>query len=237
MTIPGSSKAFHLACMDGDTAAVQRWLDAGLYVDKRDAVERTGLHQAAWSGRVQVASLLLGAHADANARDRERRTPLHFCCQAGHSAVIKPSCSFVYSSFSFTATPQELLAFAADVNAADNKLETPLSKAARSGRVEVVGVLLAAGANVEIRDADGHLAGDTFSSKVSPETREKIIAMRRSRQQEELAAAKKDEEEPRIAQNVQTEGGEGQTHTHGVEVKPGRRLGVEDQRAGESVPR
>ena len=33
------------------------------------------------------------------------------------------------------------------------------------------------------------------------------------------------------------EGGEGQTHTHGVEVKPGRRLGVEDQRAGESVPR
>lgn len=31
--------------------------------------------------------------------------------------------------------------------------------------VEVVGVLLAAGANVEIRDADGHLAGDTFSSK------------------------------------------------------------------------
>ena len=39
--------------------------------------------------------------------------------------------------------------------------------------------------------------------QVSPETREKIIAMRRSRQQE-LAAAKKDEEEPRIAQNVQT---------------------------------
>ncbi|CAN0476675.1 unnamed protein product, partial [Laminaria digitata] len=55
---------------------------------------------------------------------------------------------------------QELLAFAADVNAADTKLETPLSKAARAGMVEAVGVLLVAGAKIEICDVDGHLAGD-----------------------------------------------------------------------------
>lgn len=38
---------------------------------------------------VKVTSLLLGAHADANARDKDQRTPLHFCSQTGHSAVIK----------------------------------------------------------------------------------------------------------------------------------------------------
>ena len=74
----------------------------------------------------------------------------------------------VYTSTQFFPTPprtQGLLAFAADVNAADRKLETPLSKAARAGMTEAVGVLLAANANIEIRDVDGHLAGDTFSSK------------------------------------------------------------------------
>ncbi|CAM9609104.1 unnamed protein product, partial [Pylaiella littoralis] len=82
MAVPGiPGKSIHIAAMDGDVSAVQRWLDAGNFVDKRDGAERTGLHQASWSGRIEVVSLLLGAYADVNAQDKQQRTPLHLCSE------------------------------------------------------------------------------------------------------------------------------------------------------------
>eukprot|EP00903_Cladosiphon_okamuranus_P017569 g16182.t2 len=90
MAVPGSKgKTLHIACMDGDIAAVQRWLDAGNFVDKRDGGDRTGLHQASWSGRTEVVVLLLGAYAEVDARDKQQRTPLHLCSETGHEAVVK----------------------------------------------------------------------------------------------------------------------------------------------------
>jgi ankyrin repeat domain-containing protein 1 len=68
----------HIAAMDGDVALVQRWLDDGLFVDKRDNMERTPLHQACWSGRLAVLRLLLGAYAAVDARDKDQCTPLHY---------------------------------------------------------------------------------------------------------------------------------------------------------------
>lgn len=62
---------------------------------------------------------------------------------------------------------QVLLDFKVEINAVDVKRDTPLSKAARSGKVDVVEVLLGAGAEIEVRDADNNIAGDSFNSKVS----------------------------------------------------------------------
>eukprot|EP00903_Cladosiphon_okamuranus_P017568 g16182.t1 len=187
MAVPGSKgKTLHIACMDGDIAAVQRWLDAGNFVDKRDGGDRTGLHQASWSGRTEVVVLLLGAYAEVDARDKQQRTPLHLCSETGHEAVVKV-----------------LLDFKAEINAVDTKRETPLSKAARSGMVEVFEGLLAAGADIEIRDADNRIAGDTFNSKVPLDNRQKIIALRDGRLQE-LAATKAREEAVRLAEIAKT---------------------------------
>ncbi|CAN0001067.1 unnamed protein product [Ectocarpus sp. 12 AP-2014] len=196
MAVPGTQgKSLHLACMDGDAAVVQRWLDAGKFVDKRDSSERTGLHQAAKCGQSEVASLLLGAHAEVDSLDKQQRTPLHLCSETGHLAVVKV-----------------LLDFKANINAVDFNGDTPLNKAARAGMVDVVEALLAAGAELEIRDVENkiaEIAGDVFNKKASnhfrvpSETRDKIIAMRNSRQQE-IAVAKQRWEAVRLGERAKT---------------------------------
>lgn len=37
----------------------------------------------------QVVKLLLGAYAEVDARDEHDRTPLHYCCETGYTAVLK----------------------------------------------------------------------------------------------------------------------------------------------------
>eukprot|EP01084_Bolivina_argentea_P230199 388323_1 len=84
----------HLAAKDGNMAVIQKghvatitgiivtqWLDAGLFVDKRDRLERTLLHHAAWSGRTAVIHKLIESHADVNARDKDQYTPLHYAAR------------------------------------------------------------------------------------------------------------------------------------------------------------
>jgi ankyrin repeat protein len=79
----------HLAAMDGDVVAIQRWLDEGLFVDKRDNFERTPLHQACWSGRVETMRLLLGAYAQVDARDKDQCTPLHYAASTNQVGATK----------------------------------------------------------------------------------------------------------------------------------------------------
>lgn len=55
---------------------------------------------------------------------------------------------------------QELIRLGADVNAGDNRGRTPLMEAALWTRVELVGILLAAGASVSQTDRDGRVAAD-----------------------------------------------------------------------------
>ncbi|CBJ29391.1 Chain A, 4ank: A Designed Ankyrin Repeat Protein With Four Identical Consensus Repeats [Ectocarpus siliculosus] len=202
MAVPGTQgKSLHLACMDGDAAAVQRWLDAGNFVDKRDSSGRTGLHQAAKCGQSEVASLLLGAHAEVDSLDKQQRTPLHLCSETGHLAVVKNQLK--KSSVPLANDEQVLLGFKANINAVDFNGDTPLSKAARAGMVDVIDALLAAGAEIEIRDVGNNIAGDVFNKKVPLETRDKVIAMRNSRQQE-IAVAKQREEAVRLAERAKT---------------------------------
>lgn len=59
----------------GDLDAAGAALAAGAAVDARDAEGRTGLLRAAFADRVAVARLLVGAGADVNAQDRALNSP------------------------------------------------------------------------------------------------------------------------------------------------------------------
>lgn len=70
-------------------------------------------------------------------------------------------------NYSWPNDEQVLLDFKANVNAVDFNGDTPLSKAARAGMVDVFEALLAAGAELEIRDVENNIAGDVFNKKAS----------------------------------------------------------------------
>jgi ankyrin repeat protein len=123
----------------------------------------TPLHLAVMAGKKDVAELLLANKADASAKDDVGRTPLHIAASSGSKTLI-----------------ELLLANNADVNATENWMPvrsvgyppipthivskssgtgwTPLHEAAARNHKDVVQVLLANGADLNVRDSE---YGDT----------------------------------------------------------------------------
>jgi ankyrin repeat protein len=92
----------------------------------------TALHSAAMGGHEAMAQGLLGAGADINAADSLSRTALHFAAMG--------------------------LGAGADINATDYYGRTPLHWAAEHNKPEVAKVLLANGAQVNVRTKNGQTA-------------------------------------------------------------------------------
>jgi ankyrin repeat protein len=100
----------------------------------------TALHEAARSGRADIAELLLEHGSDINAIELEGDTPLHTAVKwGGHEDVVKV-----------------LIAHKADVNAGDKDGKTPLCDAAAEGYPNIIMLLLTNGANVNARDKYGN---------------------------------------------------------------------------------
>ena len=107
---------------------------------------RTALHNVVWKGRVDAVEVLIAGVSDVNAKTGYGATPLHFGA-AGEGNWEK--------------IVERILAAGADVEARTTaKGETPLHWAADSGRVAVVRILLAAGADKTVKATDGRSALD-----------------------------------------------------------------------------
>ncbi|MFF5227814.1 ankyrin repeat domain-containing protein [Dactylosporangium sp. NPDC000521] len=78
--------------MHGEATAVEALLDEGLDPRLLDAHGRTLVHLLPWlfpaDARLRVLDRLLAAGLDAGARDRLRRTPLHFAARRGASPTL-----------------------------------------------------------------------------------------------------------------------------------------------------
>jgi ankyrin repeat protein len=125
------------AASEGDSAAVQAFLEQGADVNARDQWERTALHYAAEKGHKEVVELLLEHGADVNARDQGGRTALQHSAEKGYEEVV-----------------ELLLEHGADVNAKEYWDWTPLYSAADEGHKDIVELLITEGANVNARDGD-----------------------------------------------------------------------------------
>jgi ankyrin repeat protein len=69
--------SLHELAARGDEARLAKAVAMGAPVDERDAQGHTPLHVAAREGHLFAAMVLVGHHANPNARDDRRQTPLH----------------------------------------------------------------------------------------------------------------------------------------------------------------
>ncbi len=130
----GAQINLHLAACLGDVAATERLIQASVDVNLRDDLDYTPLHYAARQGQAEVAELLIANGADVHAADEYGYAPLHLAIN--HVEVARV-----------------LLDHGANLNAADWSGETPLEKAIIRGDKEVVSLLLARGADIDLHTA------------------------------------------------------------------------------------
>jgi ankyrin repeat protein len=176
------------AAKQGDVAAVRQALAEGTLPDVRDdRYGRTPLHWAAEGGHTEVVRLLLAAGADVDAEDRDCGSkPLHLAAQGGHTDVIQllldagadvnvedresGSRPLYYAVWKGHVPAAKLLlerGAAVDainltrssVSAGSIRNETALDRASADGRADLVGLLLAHGANITRRPLFSALAG------------------------------------------------------------------------------
>jgi uncharacterized protein len=109
-------------------------------VELRSAKDESALMLAAIKGELHLCEQLIARGADVNKPDW---TPLHYAASAGHTAVLTL-----------------LLAHYAYIDAESPNGSTPLMMAARYGSSEAVKVLLQAGADPRLKNANGLSALD-----------------------------------------------------------------------------
>ena len=112
-------------------------LAGGADVNQPDELGATPLHDAAWSGNLEIARYLMEHGANVKARHAE-----------GGSQPL----GLRRASRTIFAMVELLLAHGADVRAADNSGETPLHLAVDRGYLALVELLIVRGADVKVRD-------------------------------------------------------------------------------------
>ena len=115
------------AVRSGDIASTQVILASGFNPNTRDNMGATALHDAVWSGHIELVRLLLDHGADPNIPHAEGlSTPLHYAAIKGQAAIAAL-----------------LLDHGANINGVDRSGSTALHLAAARGYIDVVRLLIA----------------------------------------------------------------------------------------------
>jgi len=136
--------ALHWACCGGHAHLLRHFFTANeegvrSVLNDKDEAGWTPLHSAVSSGHCEVVAILLEQGADPNALTQQGRTSLHYL--KGNSQVA------------------QLLVKHASVDALNAKDEvgsTALCRAATLGHVDVISILLNAGANINLANTNGN---------------------------------------------------------------------------------
>lgn len=168
-------RPLHLAIANSDVAMVRLLLDAGAAPDSSDVTGETAVLMAARAGRVEVVEALLARGAKPDEPDPNyKQTALMVAARSGNADIVQVLLKAGARADAQTRrgrTPAFRLPSSNAGSKGDGIVrggwpdrgqrdatpgaKTPLLYAARQGHLEVVKLLLAAGADIEKSDADG----------------------------------------------------------------------------------
>lgn len=173
---PVQDWALIAAAEQGDTAAVQRLLHEGASVGARDKRGRTALLAATHGNRVEAARVLIAAGADVNAKDAIEDSPFLYAGAEGRNEILKMTLAagadlkstnryggtalIPAAHHGHVETVKILLATPIDEDHVNKLGWTALLEAVILGdggpaHTEIVRLLIAARANVNLADRDG----------------------------------------------------------------------------------
>ncbi|KAL8611699.1 hypothetical protein ACOMHN_063725 [Nucella lapillus] len=166
--------ALHLAAEAGHLVVVDKLLQMGAHVQKKDKMGATAVHLAAEKGHGHVIRRLLLVGVEVDDRDVEGRTAVHLAAEHGHLEVLDLLLDYNANPNSETIQGNTAMHLAATGNhrevalilvendiekdLANYRLQTSLHVAVEAGHVDVVQVLLAGGASLETREKSGKSA-------------------------------------------------------------------------------
>ena len=153
--------ALHLAVREKLTDVVQLLIDAGADIETENKDGWSPLHSACEAGELDVVKMLVEAGAGVRATNYKGWTCLHVAACFGHTETVRylvdlPEVDVNHrdtdnrTALCFakrTDAVQVLLDAGADIDAKDNKRRAPLFYACDSGALDVVKVLVRAGAD------------------------------------------------------------------------------------------
>ncbi|NXE15366.1 ASB10 protein, partial [Lophotis ruficrista] len=143
-------RPLHLCKSQDSIECVQQLLQHGASVNSRTEEEDdTALHVAARHGLADHVQLLLRYGAELEAKNEEGQTPLNAACAQPHQPQDMDR---------YYRVCQLLVESGASINAADRDLQHPLHLACKNANAQVVELLLARGANVNVMNYSGNTA-------------------------------------------------------------------------------
>eukprot|EP01032_Pedospumella_encystans_P008759 gene8759-10361_t len=147
------------ASHNNDANLIKVLLEHGATVNHGNGYGNTALHEACRMGHGAVINILLEHGADVNAKNHKGSTPLHMFCYGNPKAGAKDLHS--------RALCETLLKNGAGVNTPDNRGATPVLVCAASGRIDLLELLVARGADLHAVDGKNQNASDvaTFYSQ------------------------------------------------------------------------
>lgn len=166
----------HAAAANDDMAGIRDILSKGINIDAKDKSGRTALLVATQGNKVNAAKALIEAGANVNAKDNINDSPYLYAGARGHLEILRMTLShgadlrstnryggtalIPASERGHVETVRTLLQAGVDVNHVNNLGWTALLEAILLGnggekQQQIVGLLVNAGANVNVADREG----------------------------------------------------------------------------------